>query len=187
MKRDISVILVVLLFVSGCASIVSKSEWPVDVTSNPSGATCTVKNRDGKVIKTAITPAGFMLKSGDGYFKRASYTFSFEKEGYQPASAEMTAGLNGWYWGNIIFGGLIGMLAVDPGTGAMWDLEESVSGTLVAMPDQSATAPAAAPSTPPVEAGIPIPQAETPQAAEPQTAAPQAEAPAIPPQDSGKI
>ena len=30
--------------------------------------------------------------------------------------------INGWYFGNIIFGGLIGMLAVDPATGAMYTL-----------------------------------------------------------------
>jgi hypothetical protein len=31
--------------------------------------------------------------------------------------------INGWYFGNILFGGLIGMLAVDPSTGAMYTLK----------------------------------------------------------------
>ena len=31
--------------------------------------------------------------------------------------------LNGWYFGNLIIGGLIGMLIVDPATGAMYRLE----------------------------------------------------------------
>jgi hypothetical protein len=31
--------------------------------------------------------------------------------------------LDGWYIGNIVFGGLIGMLIVDPATGAMWKIE----------------------------------------------------------------
>jgi hypothetical protein len=30
--------------------------------------------------------------------------------------------INGWYVGNIVFGGLIGWLIVDPLTGAMWTL-----------------------------------------------------------------
>jgi len=30
--------------------------------------------------------------------------------------------LSGWYWGNILFGGLIGVLIVDPITGKMWKL-----------------------------------------------------------------
>jgi len=31
--------------------------------------------------------------------------------------------LNGWYIGNLLFGGLIGLLIVDPLTGAMWTLD----------------------------------------------------------------
>lgn len=34
--------------------------------------------------------------------------------------------LNGWYFGNIIFGGAIGMLVVDPATGAMWKIIDPV-------------------------------------------------------------
>ena len=30
--------------------------------------------------------------------------------------------MSGWYWGNLVLGGLIGMLAVDPATGAMWNI-----------------------------------------------------------------
>ncbi len=33
--------------------------------------------------------------------------------------------MNGWYAGNIVFGGLIGILIVDPATGAMWDIKEN--------------------------------------------------------------
>jgi hypothetical protein len=50
--------------------------------------------------------------------------------------------INGWYVGNIVFGGLIGWLIVDPLTGAMWALDaEHVNGTLaerVAMDETSA-------------------------------------------------
>jgi hypothetical protein len=39
--------------------------------------------------------------------------------------------INGWYVGNIVFGGIIGSLIVDPLTGAMWALEsEQVNGSL---------------------------------------------------------
>lgn len=31
--------------------------------------------------------------------------------------------LSGWYFGNLVFGGLIGMLIVDPLTGAMYNLK----------------------------------------------------------------
>jgi hypothetical protein len=39
--------------------------------------------------------------------------------------------MSGWYIGNILFGGLIGMLVVDPQTGAMYRLEpKSLDATL---------------------------------------------------------
>ncbi|MFH6792762.1 hypothetical protein ACHRCF_16520, partial [Acinetobacter baumannii] len=37
-------------------------------------------------------------------------------------TVEVTGTLSGWYLGNIIFGGLIGLLIVDPATGAMYKL-----------------------------------------------------------------
>jgi len=42
--------------------------------------------------------------------------------------------VNGWYFGNVIFGGLIGLLAVDPATGAMYTLKpKEISTTLDAL------------------------------------------------------
>lgn len=34
----------------------------------------------------------------------------------------LTTGPSGWYVGNVVFGGLIGLLIVDPATGAMWGI-----------------------------------------------------------------
>ena len=42
-------------------------------------------------------------------------------EGYQNYETKLTKKFNGWYLGNIIFGGLIGLI-IDPITGAMYDL-----------------------------------------------------------------
>ncbi len=36
----------------------------------------------------------------------------------------LEAGVNGWYFGNIIFGVLLGILIVDPATGAMWKIHQ---------------------------------------------------------------
>jgi hypothetical protein len=41
----------------------------------------------------------------------------------------LTADIDGWYFGNLLFGGLIGILIVDPATGAMWKLPENVNKT----------------------------------------------------------
>ena len=63
------------------------------------------------------------LKKGRGYFKPENYTVRFTKEGFQPRELKCEGEVNGWYFGNIIFGGLIGLLAVDPATGAMYTLK----------------------------------------------------------------
>ncbi|MCK7477558.1 MAG: hypothetical protein M0C28_08815 [Candidatus Moduliflexus flocculans] len=78
----------------------------------------------------ATTPTTVTLSSKGGYFRPAVYHFEFEKEGFSPVNKEVSAGFNGWYMGNIVFGGLIGIVIVDPLTGAMWRLDELVSEVL---------------------------------------------------------
>lgn len=111
-----------LCLTTGCATIVSSSNWPVMITSNPTGSRITVKNSSGIPIHTGTTPMTVMLKSGDGFFNSADYMIEVEGGGTMPLSAS----LNGWYAGNLIFGGLIGLVIVDPLTGAMWRLPEQV-------------------------------------------------------------
>jgi len=134
------------LLCSGCATIVTKANFDLSVNSNPTGATVTVKDNDGKVVYTGITPCSIPLKSGAGYFKSASYFFDFEKEGYKPANQTISADIEPWYFGNLI--GLVtpittlvfvigGMLVVDPLTGAMWKLEDDVFATLSEVPSAS--------------------------------------------------
>lgn len=130
-------IVAVILLCFGCASIVSKSSWPVTINSNPSGATVNVKNKHGIAIHTATTPATIVLESGDGYFSSANYSFYFEKDGYSTSMASLSGNMNGWYIGNLLFGGVIGFLVVDPLTGAMYKLDNAVYGNLI----QNPTAP----------------------------------------------
>jgi hypothetical protein len=125
----------VVFSVVGCASIVSKSQYPVTINSNPSGAKVLVKNEKGIVIHQAITPATLSLNASSGFFNAESYSFEFEKEGYLRGSAALSAGMDPWYIGNILFGGLIGIVIVDPATGAMWKLNDAVCGNL--SPDQN--------------------------------------------------
>ena len=73
------------------------------------------------------TPSTVTLKSGKGYFTGQTYTLRFKKEGYPDKTIELDSSLSGWYWGNILIGGLVGMLIVDPLTGAMYKLPEFAS------------------------------------------------------------
>lgn len=123
-------VLLAASLLSGCASIFSDSRYPVSVTSSPPGASFEVKDKHGKTVYNGTTPATVKLDSGAGYFSGAEYTFTFRKDGYNEQSSFIDSGIDGWYWPNILIGGVIGMLIVDPLTGAMYDLPSNTSATL---------------------------------------------------------
>lgn len=134
------------IFMSGCATIVSKSQTPVTITSMPTGAIVKVTNKKGSEIHSAVTPTTVTLKNGAGYFQGETYTVSFEKDGFQKASQQLDTGLNAWYVGNILFGGLIGILFVDPITGAMWRMDDEVGAAMIEAPAANTTSPPINPS-----------------------------------------
>lgn len=112
-----------ILLLTSCASIVSKASWPITINSSPSEAKISIKDKKGIEIYTGTTPATLKLKSGAGFFSKARYQVTFEKVGYDKKIVPVEFKLNGWYFGNIIFGGPLGLLIIDPATGAMFKLE----------------------------------------------------------------
>ena len=119
---------------AGCATIVDGTTCSVTITSRPEGADVTVLNSAGKMVFSGKTPAAVELKRGKGYFQGEDYTVKFASSGYQPTEVPITKHLNGWYFGNIFLGGLIGMLIVDPLTGAMWTLDNNICADLSPLP-----------------------------------------------------
>lgn len=119
------------LTMTGCASIFSGSTQTLTFKSVPDTANITITNKLGEKIHTGSTPATVTLKRGNGYFKPAGYQVTFSKEGFQTKTVHVKATVNGWYIANIIFGGLIGFLIVDPATGAMYTLSPSDINTLL--------------------------------------------------------
>lgn len=109
---------------SGCASIVSDWEWPVTIDSVPSGAQVLVKDADGASIASGTTPLQVTLDSGDGYFGRGAYTIETTTAAGTTSTATLKSHFNWWYVGNVVFGGLIGFLIVDPLTGAMYRFDD---------------------------------------------------------------
>lgn len=116
-----------MLGLQGCASILGDSQYPVAVSSAPAGASFEIINKNGQVVHSGNTPSTVTLKSGKGYFSGQTYTLRFKKEGYPDKTVQLDSSVSGWYWGNILFGGLVGLLIVDPATGAMYKLPEFVS------------------------------------------------------------
>ncbi|WP_116812258.1 PEGA domain-containing protein [Steroidobacter cummioxidans] len=113
------------LFTGGCASIVNGGNRDISIATQPPGATASVRKSGGgimDVVAVEKTPCTISLDPKGGYFSGQSYTLRLEMPGYKPTEIELTPKMSGWYWGNLVFGGLIGMLAVDPATGAMWNI-----------------------------------------------------------------
>jgi hypothetical protein len=111
-----------------CATLLSESVYPVTITSDPSDAKITVTDSNKNIVFQGKTPAEVNLKAGNGFFKKASYTIRFEKKGYKDSVYTLTSTLDGWYFGNLLSGNIvIGMLIIDPITGAMWQLDPHVS------------------------------------------------------------
>lgn len=115
---------------TGCASILSESTYPVSISSVPDGAHFEIRNKAGVVIHSGKTPGQVNLKASAGFFQGETYQVSIKKDGYKESVGVIDSSLDGWYLGNIIFGGLLGILIVDPATGAMWKLPEYHNVTL---------------------------------------------------------
>jgi hypothetical protein len=107
---------------AGCATIVHNGPREVPVTSTPPGATVTIYDRNGQQVMKQTTPFTASLRPKYAYFKGQQYRVVFEMPGYQPAQVQLRSSVSGWYFANILFGGLVGMVIVDPNTGAMYNL-----------------------------------------------------------------
>ncbi|MXW05234.1 MAG: PEGA domain-containing protein [Gemmatimonadetes bacterium] len=112
--------LMMVVFPIGCATIMHGKTQSVGVSSVPEGATVSVNNQH-----LGITPLFIELKRKDQHIVNISL------DGYHTARLTLQRKASGWVWGNIIFGGIIG-LAVDAITGGLYKLEPAqLSTTLV--------------------------------------------------------
>lgn len=111
-------------FLSGCATIVGERDETITLNSSPSDAQIVILDERGDEIFSGLTPTTTQLKKANGsYFGGKTYTVNVTKEGYDTRTLTINSSPNGWYIaGNLVFGGLIGWLVVDPLTGAMYNL-----------------------------------------------------------------
>jgi hypothetical protein len=107
---------------SGCATIVHSGPRNIPVASTPPGAKVSIYDRSNSLVMTNTTPFVAPLDTKFGYFKGQTYRLVFEMPGYYSAVVNLDSSVSAWYIGNLLFGGLIGMLIVDPLTGAMYNL-----------------------------------------------------------------
>ena|SRR5688572_23595574 len=112
--------MLLLPLAAACATIMHGTNQDVGLSSSPTNARVTVNNKP-----VGNTPVVAKLSRKDNHIVR------FELEGYQPFEATLTRRTSGWVWGNIVFGGLIG-LAVDAMSGGLYKLTpEQIAGTML--------------------------------------------------------
>jgi hypothetical protein len=80
------------------------------VSSKPAGVIVKMDDR------TVTTPNCIQLHRGC-----PSYVLQFEKEGYKPVAIRLVQATDGWVWGNILIGGIIG-IAIDFSNGSAYEL-----------------------------------------------------------------
>ncbi len=113
-------ILGLLVGTTGCATILGGgASQPVAIRSNPESATFTVKASNGLTMAQGQTPQTIRLP------RKNEYQIEFTAPGFQPQSIALTKGTNGWIWGNLVVGWIVGF-AVDFATGSAHKLEPAL-------------------------------------------------------------
>jgi uncharacterized protein YceK len=100
-----------LIVIAGCATIMTGTKQQVGFSSTPSGGSVMVDNSE-----KGVTPVVLKLS------RKSNHTVKIAVPGYKPYEMTITRGTNGWVWGNLVFGGLIG-LVVDAISGGIYKLK----------------------------------------------------------------
>lgn len=109
----------VLVGVAACGTIMHGGSQDLGIASAPSGAQVTIDNQN-----KGVTPMVASIS------RKQNHIIHFAMEGYQPTDVTVTHSVSGWVWGNVVFGGVVG-LAVDAITGGLYKLNANeISATM---------------------------------------------------------
>lgn len=112
-------LLLSILLLSGCATIISGSRQNVEISSEPSSAKVYINE-----VEIGKTPVQRKLK------RNQEYQLILKLDGYKTYETKLERKFNAWYIGNVLIGGIIGLI-VDPITGAIHKLKpEEIDGNL---------------------------------------------------------
>jgi hypothetical protein len=109
-----------LVLAGGCATIFGGgTSQAVSFTSDPVPARFVVKSSSGLQMAQGKAPSTVELP------RRNEYQIEITAPGYEPQTMVLTKGINGWFWANLVFGGVVGG-AIDFLSGAAWKLEPAL-------------------------------------------------------------
>lgn len=118
--KKIFFLMLALASLSGCATIVSGPSQTMNIsTSNGKQANVIVTGKNG-TMPTLIPQAISVEKSSRDIVINIS-----EAECILPSTTIVRSHLNPWFWGNFIFGGLLGS-TTDAATGAAWEYDSNI-------------------------------------------------------------
>lgn len=116
---NLFIVLIVAVLLNSCATIINGTSQQVNITSTPIEAKVII---DGEEL--GKTPFIADLKRKDNHIVK------IELDGYKTEVITLNGKTSGWFFGNCLFGGVIGM-AVDAITGGMYKLQpEEIKRTL---------------------------------------------------------
>ncbi|PTU32135.1 hypothetical protein [Stenotrophobium rhamnosiphilum] len=126
-RKNFVLVALLTLMTTGCATIFNGRTEAVQFRSTPDQADVVISNRAGEITHRVTTPATVTLNRSAGFFKPEIYTAVVTKPGFKPGIIAVPGKVNNWYFANLVIGGVIGMLIVDPATGAMFSFSPSTT------------------------------------------------------------
>lgn len=128
--KKLLIILSCVIGISACATIMRENTQAIPIKANVEKVDIKITNKSGEVVFEGQTPTTLTLKTAapSGYFNPEKYTIIASKDGFRTQTNIIDWHVSGWYWaGNLMFGGLLGYLIIDPITGDMYYLDKEVN------------------------------------------------------------
>lgn len=111
---------VLALLAVNCSTIVHQTTQQIQVKSDPPGAAVTVACGEVHNDPKATTPTAVTVHRKPNFCQ-----ISLVKEGFAREDVQIGKSMSGLYLGNILIGGIIGLI-VDAANGAMWNRTPAV-------------------------------------------------------------
>ena len=112
-RFQVAALVALIVAPAACATIIHGTSEDVSIRSTPDSAAVLV---DGQ--PAGHTPVTFKMS------RKENHTVTLNLPGYEPATVPVTRDVSGWFFGNILIGGLVG-IAVDAIDGGMYNLKPS--------------------------------------------------------------
>lgn len=121
----ITLLSLLITFLVSCASLTTGTTQRIEIDTKPKRASCEIFN-NGKSIATIPSTPG----KTDVHKAATALVITCTLDGYLTNSGSIASKYQSMVWGNILFGGLIGV-AIDSGTGSIYRYDPKVTINLI--------------------------------------------------------